>query len=323
VNELAQAIKTANDVRAVLARRASFDELLLCARVARELGDLELRSVVAERALDEARKQSRPEPRAAHELKMAARLVASAVIARASSLGDLPDRLNEARGLLGSRGVNAENTKASDAVSTIDGELADLLLYLSDGSPRSLVSAGALLRRETADGPDLAIVAVERVLQEEPKNAAALTIRGAALTDLGMFGEAVGILRSGVKLHPNNSHMLVAYSRALEASGRIEDALRAARKASEQAPEDQYAVMRWLKAARAAGHDKEFAHVLEEVKNLAPRTPTRDQWVELLAIEVLLDSGERESAWRAFKALGAPSGKNNRKLYQQLNQKLR
>jgi uncharacterized protein HemY len=117
--------------------------------------------------------------------------------------------------------------------------------------------------------------------------------------------------------------MLVAYSRALEASGRIEDALRAARKASEQAPEDQYAVMRWLKAARAAGHDKEFAHVLEEVKNLAPRTPTRDQWVELLAIEVLLDSGERESAWRAFKALGAPSGKNNRKLYQQLNQKLR
>ena len=216
MSDLEREIRTVEDVARVLLRRASFDELLRCAHVAREVGDLDLRASVSERALEVALTQSRPESRAKRELNEAARLVASALMARAQSLEDLPDKLRLARERLRANGQGSRSSGVVDAIADVDNELAHLLLLLSDGSSGSLIRAGALLRKDFAERSDLAIVAMDRVLVTMPLNVPALTVRGAALCDLGMFKEAVAILRQGLKNEPDDSHLRVTYSRALE-----------------------------------------------------------------------------------------------------------
>jgi tetratricopeptide (TPR) repeat protein len=317
-------VESEEDVLSVLSlERVSFEQMVACARALRKSRNFDLRERVARRTIELVTSESRPTHRARNDLQQAARIVTTSVIARAQSLEDVPGSVLEAHRML-EEGAKGSPVKLTTAVfSGAERKLADLTLYLDNSSPRSLVSAGSLLRDQQFERPDLAIEAADLALQTEPKNIAALNVKGSALSDLESFEDALDVLNSARALEPRNRFVLPAYSRALEGVGQVDEAIAVAELVLEMWPDNEAAIRRLLTLYKNSRQFEEFGIALEHLKSLSPREPKRDQWVELLAVDVLLDAGDFAGATQAFEAIHSPISSYNKKLFDKIQKRLK
>ncbi len=317
-------VESEQDVKSVLSlERVSFEQMVACDRALRKSKNFDLRDLVARRTVQLVTSQSRPAHRARPDLEQAARIVATSAIARAKNLADVPARVHEARQLLDQGSKNSTIKLTTEVFSSAEKKLAELTLYLSDSSPRSLVSAGSLLRDELIERPDLAMEAADIALLTEPQNVAALNVKGSALSDLELFEDAVIVLDSALALQPRNRFVLPAYSRALEGIGRVDDAIEVVELVLEMWPNAEAAIKRLLTLYKNSRQYEEFEIALESLKFLGPREPKRDQWVELLAVEVLLEAKDFDGAAKTMKGIHSPEGSNNKKLFDKIQKTLK
>jgi len=317
-------IESEKAVEVALAQvRLSFEQVVACGRALRTSNNFDLRDQVARRAIEVALAQNRPFERTRIDLELAARIATSSLVARAGSLAELPGVISEAQILLeNAKGVSSPLVR--DSFAATDKKIADLMLCLADASTHSLVAAAALLRDRDGpfERPDLAIEATDIVLMDEPRNMVALTLKGSSLSDLSQFDEAVEVLEDARRIEPRNRFLLPAYSRALEGCGKIEQALANVELSLTMWPDDEAAIRRLLTIYKATRRSDEFGKALERLKDLTPQVQKRNQWIDLLAIGVLIDVGDLEAAITKLNMIGTPEGGANKKLWATLQQKL-
>ena len=331
-----QSIRTLEDVEKVLARRASFDELIVCSVVAKEARSQELRERVASSLLNEAIGQTRPILRANREIKEAAFIVVQSLLGNAKNVQDVVKHATRARIALATRAEKSKNPQLQKTATQYGNELSNLCLLLSDSSSSSLSRAAALLRSDLIDRPDLAIEACDLVLNSNkakspinsqikttPNNSVVFyTIKSSALCDLEEYEIAVETISKAIAMRKLDKYILNVYSRSLEGAGRLDEALSAVKKVLEKWPTNIWAVHRLLSVLKASGDLEELGETLEYLKKLAPSEPKRDQWIDLLGIEALIDSGELKTASEGFKAVGEPTGSANIRLYRKIKKRL-
>ena len=331
-----QEIKTVTDVEIVLKRRASFNELIVCSVVAKEARSQELRERVASSLLNEAIGQTRPILRANREIKEAAFIVVQSLLGNAKNVQDVVKHATRARIALATRAEKSKNPQLQKTATQYGNELSKLCLLLSDSSSSSLSRAAALLRSDLIDRPDLAIEACDLVLNSNktnsqlnskiktnPNNSAIFyTIKSSALCDLEEYEMAIETISKAIAIRKLDKYILNVYSRSLEGAGRLDEALSAVKKVLEKWPTNIWAVHRLLSVLKASGDLEELGETLEYLKKLAPSEPKRDQWIDLLGIEALIDSGELKTASEGFKAVGEPTGSANIRLYRKIKKRL-
>ena len=329
-------IKTIADVDMVLRRRASFDELIVCSVVAKEARSQELRERVASSLLNEAIGQTRPILRANREIKEAAFIVVQSLLGNAKNVQDVVKHATRARIALATRAEKSKNPQLQKTATQYGNELSNLCLLLSDSSSSSLSRAAALLRSDLIDRPDLAIEACDLVLNSKkskttinsqnkttPNNSVIFyTIKSSALCDLEEYEMAIETISKAIAIRKLDKYILNVYSRSLEGAGRLDEALSAVKKVLEKWPTNIWAVHRLLSVLKASGDLEELGETLEYLKKLAPSEPKRDQWIDLLGIEALIDSGELKTASEGFKAVGEPTGSANIRLYRKIKKRL-
>ena len=329
-------IKTIADVDMVLRRRASFDELIVCSVVAKEARSQELRERVASTLLNEAIGQTRPILRANREIKEAAFIVVQSLLGNAKNVQDVVKHATRARIALDTRAEKSKNSQLQKAATEYGNELSKLCLLLSDSTNSSLSRASALLRSDLIDRPDLAIEACDLVLNSKkskttinsqnkttPNNSVIFyTIKSSALCDLEEYEMAIETISKAIAIRKLDKYILNVYSRSLEGAGRLDEALSAVKKVLEKWPTNIWAVHRLLSVLKASGDLEELDETLEYLKKLAPSEPKRDQWIDLLGIEALIDSGELKTASEGFKAVGEPTGSANIRLYRKIKKRL-
>jgi len=331
-----QEIKTVTDVEKVLMRRASFNELLVCSVVAKEARSQELRERVASSLLNEAIGQTRPISRANREIKEAAFIVVQSLLGNAKNVQDVVKHATRARIALATRAEQSQNSQLQKVATKYGTELSNLCLLLSDSSISSLSRAAALLRSALIDRPDLAIeacdTAIDRKKAKSPKNTQMkatsnesvifYTIKSSALCDLEEYEKAVETISTALTIKKLDKYVLNVYSRSLEGAGRLDEALVAVKKVLEKWPKDIWAVHRLLSVLKASGDLEELGETLKYLKKLVPSEPKRDQWIDLLGIEALMDSGELKTASEGFKAVGEPTSTANMRLYRKIKNRL-
>ena len=186
------------------------------------------------------------------------------------------------------------------------------------------------------DRPDLAIEACDLVLNSKkskttinsqnkttPNNSVIFyTIKSSALCDLEEYEKAVETISIALTIKKLDKYVLNVYSRSLEGAGRLDEALVAVKKILEKWPKDIWAVHRLLSVLKASGDLEELGETLKYLKKLVPSEPRRDQWIDLLGIEALIDSGELKTAAEGFKVVGEPTGLANMRLYRKIKVRL-
>ena len=304
-------------------KKASFDQLIDCARYLRPSGNFELRRQVANRAFRAAVTQDRPRQRYRRELKEAAENVTSSLIAEAKDLDEALERTRDARALL-AKGIRYLDQSLSQSVlQKIDDELARLSVCISDSTPNSLVRAGRILRLQMVDRPDLAIQAANLALKTEPRNPAALNNKASALSDIGEYRQAIKIVEFALETRPGNRYSLATYCRALQAVDRADKAFEIADEAINRWPDDEAFARCLLKIHKDKKQFEDFAEILEDLKSRAPRIKKRDQWIDLLAVEIHLDSGDIDLARTTFELIKPIVGSSNQRLAARIRSKLK
>ncbi len=290
-------IKTPEDVRRVLGRNCSFEELLRCSAIAKEDGDLTLRTMVANRALDVALASRYPPPRREENLTSAANMIAGVSLAEAESLKDLSKTIETARNTLAEKTQKSTYKELPKGMQKVDDLLNKMLLLIDDSTPISLVKLGALLRKEPANMPGLAIEAADLALQQESYNSAAEGVRGAALADLRKYEQAILLLQAALVKTPDNKFLLIPLSRAHQGAGNAAQSLTHARHAVKVAPADEYAIRRFIGALRNSGKIDELQQALDDLEKFASESPEEhDHWTKYLAIDILIDDSDFDTA---------------------------
>ena len=296
----------------------------------------ELRERVASSLLNEAIGQTRPILRANREIKEAAFIVVQSLLGDAKNLQDVVKHATRARIALATRAEESKNSQLQQTAIQHGKELSNLCLLLSDSSSSSLSRAAALLRSDLIERPDLAIEACDLALHgdeaELPLNSQIktsqnnsvifYTIKSSALCDLEEYEIAVETISKAITIKKFDKYVLNVFSRSLEGAGRLDEALSAVKTVLEKWPTNIWAVHRLLSVLKTSGDLEELGETLKYLKKLVPSEPKRDQWIDLLGIEALIDSGELNTASDGFKVLGEPTGSANIRLYRKIKKRL-
>jgi tetratricopeptide (TPR) repeat protein len=294
-DEEARAISTVQDVEAVIrSPRASFEEWLDCASVARAAGRWELVEVCACSALRAVGRRAV----APYRLLDAARLVAIAHFRRVSSLRLLKERNSLVHEQLQRliAGLPADIKKSTDPV--LD-ELSEISLLVADGSPASWIRLCSRLRR--LERPDLGREAADQALQLDHQSAPALTTRAAAALDLEDVEGAMSDLQQAWVAN-RSPYVANTYSRAHLMAGELGEATRWAR--ISVSLDEPASAGGWRVLASVAKLTDDADLFDEAVGHLAGDDPDQLQlfgtdpgrrWVEVLAARELLRAGQLDA----------------------------
>jgi len=310
-------IETRDDVLEVLGKRSSVHELEQCLTVACGLGDFDLRSTVTERLLDEVLQLPIGSTNRLPKLRIATKQIVLAILAPACDLDEV-----EVLALQAARMLSTKTTRTSPEdfvrLSNVSrGELNRFVMLLSHPKARSRLGAGLMLRK-TFDRPDLAINFYDLVLEKAPNFVQALTMKGAAQSDVGDLYGALTTLEGARVLQPKSKQVNTALSRALENVGRFAEAFDAIEVVLERWPDDTVALLKKIVLLIKTNRRSELAKLFDRLDHLLPATHFRDMWVSLVAIEALFQIGEFEQARSALQSLPAPQGRDNKAMYRQL-----
>ena len=305
-----------DDVRAVFASgRGSFWEYMDCVEVCKDLGDWPLRHQAAELATGEAlRGRGIPPP----ALIEAAQQVVNAILRNAMTIEELEPCVPDARewftehdhyfrarpddrGQSISRFLDAVHVDGQ-ATATDRKSLYRLVLLANDPDPQSRVRLSSTLR-SPFDRSDLAIEAATRALDQEPLNVFALTTRGAAHVDVDELAAAEVDLDAALSIDGDDAPAHVARSRCHQSCGEAAKALQVVKRALDLDPENRFAKSRAMAAAIFAGDEEFFKEVRQSLGSGMPNEGTSDPFVELLAIEAILEGGKIERAEAALTEL--------------------
>jgi tetratricopeptide (TPR) repeat protein len=288
-------IETPEDALDVLeSPAASFAELMDCVEIAGAAKNWQLRHRAAERAFTETRAGSSG---AVASLSRAAEVVIDNYFKLASSLDDLPARIENAGAWLRTHQPELDAAGAGDFTDQKKQLLAEIQVLLSTDEPEARVRLCSRLRK--VERSDLGVEAVRPVANSDHDNVAALTTLGAAYCDLQDYPRAERALRAALKSDDAASPASVALSRVLQESGREHEALDVAKLAFDAGP-DEYTGHRLLAAAKAVDDSETFDEAVREVERAAQEGPstTPDLYLLLLAAEAQLElgrTGELES----------------------------
>lgn len=311
-------IDNVDDVTAVFASgRGSFVEYMECVDVCKRAADWPSRHRAAELATAEALRGRWIRP---PELIEAAQQVVNAILRRATTIEELELCAPDIRQWFVERD-NYFRAKPDDQKQTIErflfrisvddallakdrGSLYRLVLLANAPEPEYRVKLSATLRNPF-DRPDLAVEAATRALAKEPENVAALTTRGAARVDIDDLGEAGVDLDAALAIDGESSHALVARSRCHQYCGEASQSLEVAKKALAIDPANRFSLHRAMAAATAAGGREFFEQVRLGLACGSPVTDGPDPYLEVLAIEALVDGGDLDRAEAALVELEA------------------
>ena len=310
-------IDNVHDVRAIFdSGRASFHEYMDCVEVAKHAGDWQLRHQAAELATAEALGWRRSRP---PNLLEAAQQVVNSFLSRATNIEELERHVFATRQWFTERdhqfrGQRDDRNRSIDRFlslvhdendpSTEDDRQSLYRLLLLANAPEAeyRVMLSSTLRRPF-DRPDLAIDAATRALDQEPKNIAALTTRGAARVDEGELAGAETDLDAALAIDGDSRYALVARSRCHLHCGEATEALEVAQRARVLYPTNEFAFHSVLSAAVAADRLDIYRQVLEEFSSLEPEDRATGLYIKVLAIEAILEGGRLDQAEAALKTL--------------------
>ncbi len=304
------------DVRAVfVSGHGSFWEYMDCVEVCKDFGDWSLRHQAAERATGEALRGRRIDPPALIE---AAQQVVNAILRNATTIEELEPCVHDVREWFTEhdRHFRARTDDRKQSISRfldavhVDGQatatdyqsLYRLVLLANDPEPESRVRLSSTLR-SPFDRPDLAIEAATRALDQKPLDIAALTTRGAAHVDVDELASAEADLDAALSINGDDRYALVARSRCHQSCGEAVKALEVVKRALNFDPGNRFAQTRAMAAAVFAGDEEFFEEVRQSLASATPNASTSDSFVELLAIEAILEGGDIERAEAALAEL--------------------
>jgi tetratricopeptide (TPR) repeat protein len=296
----ARPITTLADVEVVVASgRATFEEWLDCARIARASAAADLAANCAERTI--ASVGSRPLGPAS--LQEAAFIIAWSYLRSANSFEALPPVLAEtvsrlrsiAEGYIGA--ANLELTERAE-------KIAELLLLVGRADCHSYTRLCSKLRQ--MDRPDLGVVAATRAIALCPSNHAAYTTRGATKVDLDLAQDGLVDLERALELE-ESAHALLALARCCLVLGEDSRALSAALRAVEL--DDSDASYRTLAATAVACEDRaalDIAAAGLDVHTGQRRLIEDDaglRWTRYVAAETLWEAGRVDIAEAVLDSL--------------------
>jgi len=311
----ARRVQTEDQIRAILNSRASYKELFECVKVAKKLSLWSLRRMAAERIVDGLNVVGRP---SSADIEFAVKNILYCIFAEAQDLKSLDKYAHDCTNYLSSFEKRYPN------LGEITKRLGDefrplinkLLILLTDDDAQSLVRISSILRQ--LERSDLAEISSQQALMQEKHNTAAMTTLGAALTDLGIFDQAISYLNEALRLKPKSVHALLAMSRCQQEMGRSGDSLHFAKQAFELQPESQAAARRLISAA-VASKDSEAYEDAKSVILENPKSSIKDErWLLVLIGLVLCDLGDFLRASKIYDQIAEskPSGNVGRKLSQ-------
>jgi len=292
-------IETVEDAETALTYpKLSFEQCIECIQVLREAGKWRLHHLAAERAVQEGFGVNRSFPR--RKVRQAALEVLDAYLEQAPGLDEL-------RGCL-ERGVSwLEQLSEVEGFDPTTGEFFKIEIARKDFNQLQLliyrstlacfVPMAGLLRKFGPGGQRMAVVAATKKLDDDPDDVAALTVRGAAHTDLGNLRDATRDHERGFELKPDDAYLLTAFSRTRQEDGRRVDALELAKRAVEIEPSEAHA-LRLVAAARAMHNEAEANKALQILESRPGEAPSPGVEQMCVALAALVVEQIRLPGWR-------------------------
>ena len=286
-----------------------------CVAVCKDFGDWRLRHQAAELATDEALRGRWTHPA---QLIEAAQQIVNAILRKATRIEELQSYVPEVREWFTAydHHFRARPDDQEQGISRfldrihVDGQTAAvereslfrLVLLANDPDPESQVRLSSVLR-QPFERSDLAIDAATRALDQEPINKYALTTRGAAYIDVDELPSAASDLDAALSIDGDNAHALVSRSRCHQNCGEVAKSLEVVKRALTVDPEDRITQKRAMAAAIFAGDEEFFEQVRQSLASATPNKGMSDAFVEILAIEAILEGGDIERAEAALTEL--------------------
>ena len=266
-----------------------------CAEIGKAANDWQLRKDAAERALHLAVGNSQQ----SGSVELAARHLAAATLGKTTELDELPQYLEELRGILKRLVDDAKVKGQKEQLKELAETVSGIAMLLTEPGPAAQVRLCSRLRK--VDRPDLGIKAAERGLKVEPKNTALLTTLAAAQLDVGASTKGLATIEGVVEQGRPNYRALLVYSRALQAVSRPERSLRVARDAFEL-DANEFTAHRILAAAAELRDLETFEGALQFVRRHQSEVSAEaDLYVLLLAVQALLETDELVKASELFQ----------------------
>lgn len=278
-------IETPDDVVSVLeSPKAGLPEILDCIEAARLFGRWDLLEASAARAFLAITDRQPTET-----VVEVARHFVLAEFALVPDFESLPERVRATQARLA-------ELEAASALSDLDDELCEILEYVSDASPASLIRLCSRLRR--FDRPDLGYEASVRALRsrelDDEGTSRALTTGGAALVDLGHAEAAIERLQGAWDL-TSSPYAANALSRACIAAGRPDEAVTWAQ-ASVANGDSAPGLWSLLTAATAVGDQGLVQDVSNRLRMIVPEEPFTDCFRLYLSAKLLAEAGQHDQA---------------------------